>query len=234
MVAAVDFKSSARQTEASSSGSVMNVYRVWIKSRTPNVCPQGTINPLHTLKYLKLIHIPYWPCTCITLLTVLSTTNVAENPRLRTADDENPDEEEIWKLIHAAGDQKTDIAPIIDQLTSNAASSTSSAASDVVVEAPAEAVGQKAEDIGVDREATASTASASEGSLSGSTGTTEASVEMMRLKAPMHIRQSAFHPTKGGNANHSGYSPYLGVSDLSFPSWTFLHPEAGIFFSCLT
>eukprot|EP00913_Durusdinium_trenchii_P035857 g33554.t1 len=45
------------------------------------------------------------------------------------------------------------------------------------------------------------------------------------ILAPTRIREKAYHPTKGGNANHSGYSPYLGVADVSFPSWTFLHPE---------
>eukprot|EP00931_Biecheleriopsis_adriatica_P062765 TRINITY_DN37902_c0_g1_i1.p1 TRINITY_DN37902_c0_g1~~TRINITY_DN37902_c0_g1_i1.p1 ORF type:complete len:560 (-),score=72.50 TRINITY_DN37902_c0_g1_i1:40-1638(-) len=35
---------------------------------------------------------------------------------------------------------------------------------------------------------------------------------------------AAFHSMKGGNANRSGYSPFVGPRDLSFPSWTFMHP----------
>ena len=53
------------------------------------------------------------------------------------------------------------------------------------------------------------------------------SVDMAKVQAPTRIREKAYHPTKGGNANHSGYSPFVGVADLSFPSWTFVHPEAG-------
>eukprot|EP00439_Symbiodinium_sp_Y106_P007725 s6367_g1.t1 len=50
-------------------------------------------------------------------------------------------------------------------------------------------------------------------------------LNMRSPSAPMRIRSQAFHPTKGGNLNHSGYSPYVGAPDLSFPSWTFVHPE---------
>ncbi|CAE7265461.1 bamB [Symbiodinium natans] len=50
-------------------------------------------------------------------------------------------------------------------------------------------------------------------------------LSMRSPTAPSRIRSHAFHPTKGGNLNHSGYSPYVGVQDLAFPTWTFVHPQ---------
>ena len=41
------------------------------------------------------------------------------------------------------------------------------------------------------------------------------------------VRQRAYHGAKGGDSNHSGFSPYVGVADVSKPLWSFHHPEVG-------
>lgn len=122
---------------------------------------------------------------------------IAANGEARTASQEDPDDEEaIWRLIRAAADADR----TADHITSIGRSSTD----DVIIE-PTD--GSKAVPVVAEN------------------GLTNDLTSVVKAQVPKRIRETAFHPTKGGNANHSGYSPYLGLADISFPSWTFLHPE---------
>lgn len=105
------------------------------------------------------------------------------------------DEDTIWKLVNAASDASADLAPILDKI--------------------------RTDDVVVDGSKTMS----GDGTWVGEAENKVTSVDMAKVQAPTRIREKAYHPTKGGNANHSGYSPFVGVADLSFPSWTFVHPE---------
>ncbi|CAK9114997.1 Outer membrane protein assembly factor BamB [Durusdinium trenchii] len=113
------------------------------------------------------------------------------------------DDQSVWKLLNAASDPKANITGMVQKLKGK--TKETAKVETEKVEAPI---------VDPSGDPTLSTLSSAQTALLGRS-----------ILAPTRIREKAYHPTKGGNANHSGYSPYLGVADVSFPSWTFLHPE---------
>ena len=129
----------------------------------------------------------------------------------------DPDDKKVWKLIHDGSEPNANLTDMMREIVTppekesqKGANTVAPSATDTEASAPEEANSPAEDPAPSEEEVTVDAAAAA---------------YVATAKAPMRIREAAPHPSKGGNSNHSGFSPFLGIADLSYPTWTFVHPQ---------